>query len=86
MLLLYLGLLTLVQFLHGITAVHKTDNEVTFDSLRSELTVLVFAKKNCWQFKLCVRNTSLNLRELSPDRKSNFNQSLSQILAFSSWL
>ena len=30
--LLYLYLLTLVQFLHGITAVHKTDDEDTLDS------------------------------------------------------
>ena len=43
MLLLYLRLLTLVQFLHGITAVYKTDDEATLDSLRSELTVLKFA-------------------------------------------
>ena len=36
MLLLYVRLLTLVQILHGITAVHKTDDEVTFDSLLSK--------------------------------------------------
>ena len=89
MLLLYLRSLILVQFLHGITAVHKTDDEATLDYLRSQLTVVEFAlywKKNGWQFRLRVRNTSLNLRELSPDRKSNFNRTLSQILAFSSWL
>ena len=34
MLLLYLRLPTLVQFLHGITAVHKTDGEATIDSLK----------------------------------------------------
>ena len=81
MLLLYLRLLTLVQFLQGITAVHKTDDEDTLDSLRSELTVLEFAKywkKNGWQFKLRTRNMSLNLRELSPDLKSNFNRTSSQ--------
>ena len=38
MLLLYLLLLTPVQFLHGITVVHKTDDEDTLDYLRSELT------------------------------------------------
>ena len=43
MLLIYLRLLTLVQFLHGITADHKTDDEDTLDSLISKLTVLEFA-------------------------------------------
>ena len=58
--LLNLRLPTLVQFLHGITAVHKTDDKAT-----SELTVLEFMEEKCWQFKLRVRNTSLNLQEPS---------------------
>ena len=43
-------------------------------------------KKNDWQLKLRVRNTSLNLWEPSPNLKLNFNRTLSRILAFSGWL
>ena len=46
MLLLYLRLPTLVQFLHGITAVHKTDGEATIDSLKgASLVCLVLEEK-----------------------------------------
>ena len=86
MLLLYLCLPTLVQFLHRITAILKRHDKAT---LESELTSLEFAKlrkKNGWHLKLHVRNMLSNLQELSPNRKRNFNQMLSRILAFSGWL
>ena len=83
MLLLYLCLPTLDS---GITAVHKTDNEATIDSLKEALEFAELWKKNGWQFKLCVQNPSLNLRRVSPNRKSNFNQTSCLILAISCWL
>ena len=55
--------------LHGITAVYKTDNEATIDSLKEALEFAELWKKNGRQFKLCVQNPSLNLRVVSPNRK-----------------
>ena len=86
MLLLHLCLPTLVQFLHSIPAVHKTHDEATIDALKeASLTVLEFAefwKKNGWQLKLRVQNTSFNLREPTPNQKCKFKTNLISNFSF----
>ena len=78
MLLLYLRLLTLVQFLHDITAVHKTDDEDTLDSLvlkEKRLAILIACAEYVVEFTGTVSRPKIKLQS---NIVSNFS--------FSSWL